>query len=268
MISTIKPPGKLPAKKHPLLSACIPPVIVVTVLLAVWEAAVSWGSLPGRDIPSPSRILESAVLNGDSLSYAAYITASEAVAGFAIAIIAGILGGVGLYTSKILYSALFPLLAGAQALPLITIAPLFVIWFGYEPPGKAVLVAIFSIFPIAVQTCRGLMAVPQYFSDVALTCGATRSWALWHVQMRVAARQIFSGIRISATYIFITATTAEYVGARAGIGIWIQSAYVSRQSPMGFAATFVILILTGIILSIIAAVEWLALGPPGSDSID
>lgn len=50
--------------------------------------------------------------------------------------------------------------------------------------------------------------------------------------------------------------------------IWIQSAYVSRQSPMVFAATFVILILTGIILSIIAAVEWLALGPPGSDSID
>ena len=96
MISTIKPPGKLPAKKHPLLSACIPPVMVVTVLLAVWEAAVSWGSLPGRDIPSPSRILESAVLNWDSLSYAAYITASEAVAGFAIAIIAGILGGVGL----------------------------------------------------------------------------------------------------------------------------------------------------------------------------
>ena len=80
---------------------------------------------------------------------------------------------------------------------MITVAPLFMIWFGFEPLGKIVIVAVFGVFPIAVQTARGLTAVPQFYEDVALTCGATRAWALWHVKLRVAARQIFGGIRIS-----------------------------------------------------------------------
>lgn len=145
-------------------------------------------------------------------------------------------------------------------MPLISIAPIFLIWFGFEIQGKIVIITIFSLFPIAVQTIRGLQSVPQFYVDVALTCGATRRWTLWHVQLRVAARQIFGGIRISAAYVFATAATAEYLGARRGLGIWLQAAYNSFRTPLIFSATIVIIAMTGLLLISIHAIELALLG--------
>ena len=107
-----------------------------------------------------------------------------------------------------------------------------------------------------MQTIRGLEAVPQFYSDVALTCGATRTWTLWHVKLRVAARQIYGGIRVSAAYIFATAATAEYLGARKGLGIWLQAAYNSFRTPLIFSATLVIIVITGVIDDIVSLRAW------------
>ena len=174
---------------------------------------------------------------------------------------ATVLIGIGLYVSKTLYRGIYPLLAAAQTIPLITIAPLFMIWFGFEPLGKIVIVAVFGVFPVAVQTCRGMLAVPQFYEDVALTCGATRAWALWHVKLRVAARQVFGGLRISAAYVFGTAVTAEYLGAMNGLGIWLQAAFNSFRTPLIFSATIMVVALTALLLTIISLAERLLLGP-------
>lgn len=115
--------------------------------------------------------------------------------------------------------------------------------------------AVFGLFPIAVQTVRGLEAVPQFYSDVALTCGATPVWTLWHVKLRVAARQIYGGIRVSAAYIFATASTAEYLGARKGLGIWLQAAYNSFRTPLIFSATIVIILMTCVLMLAVNASE-------------
>ena len=173
--------------------------------------------------------------------------------------------GVGIHCSRTAYAALFPLLTAAQTLPLISIAPLFLIWFGFEPAGKIVIVAVFALFPIVVQTMRGLQAVPRFYDDVAMTCGASRAWTLFHVDLRVAARQIFGGVRVSAAYVFATAATAEYLGARTGLGIWLQAAYNSFQTPLIFTATFVIIVMTGLLLLAVRAVERLTIGSPADD---
>ena len=117
------------------------------------------------------------------------------------------------------------------------------------------------MFPVAVQTCRGMLAVPQFYEDVALTCGATRAWALWHVKLRVAARQVFGGLRISAAYVFGTAVTAEYLGAMNGLGIWLQAAFNSFRTPLIFSATIMVVALTALLLTIISLAERLLLGP-------
>lgn len=270
MRSNLQSPGKLSATKNKKnhLAAALPSLITLLLLLLVWQILVSVSHTSARIISSPWGIWQAMVVNRSSLLTAAYTTSCEAFIGFILAIGAGILLGVGLYVSHTFYASFYPLLVGAQTLPIITIAPLFVIWFGYGSLGKIVLVAVFSLFPIAIQTCRGLIAVPRYFRDVALICGATSPWELWHVHIRVAARQIFSGIRISATYIFATAATAEYIGARNGIGVWMQAAYNSFQTPMVFAATVVIIILTGLVMALVSLAERLMLGPAEEDSID
>ena len=244
-----------------LFARVAPPAFTVGGLLIVWEIAVDAGHISQRVLASPSQIAASIVKTWPDLWEATAITPYEAITGFLIATVAGVLIGIGLYVSKTLYRGIYPLLAAAQTIPLITIAPLFMIWFGFEPLGKIVIVAVFGVFPVAVQTCRGMLAVPQFYEDVALTCGATRAWALWHVKLRVAARQVFGGLRISAAYVFGTAVTAEYLGAMNGLGIWLQAAFNSFRTPLIFSATIMVVALTALLLTIISLAERLLLGP-------
>ena len=244
-----------------LFARVAPPAVTVGGLLIVWEIAVDAGHISQRVLASPSQIAASIVKTWPDLWEATAITTYEAITGFLIAAVAGVLIGIGLYVSKTLYHGIYPLLAAAQTIPLITIAPLFMIWFGFEPLGKIVIVAVFGVFPVAVQTCRGMLAVPQFYEDVALTCGATRAWALWHVKLRVAARQVFGGLRISAAYVFGTAVTAEYLGAMNGLGIWLQAAFNSFRTPLIFSASIMVVALTALLLTIISLAERLLLGP-------
>lgn len=244
-----------------LFARVAPPAFTVGGLLIVWEIAVDAGHISQRVLASPSQIAASIVKTWPDLWEATAITTYEAITGFLIAAVAGVLIGIGLYVSKTLYRGIYPLLAAAQTIPLITIAPLFMIWFGFEPLGKIVIIAVFGVFPVAVQTCRGMLAVPQFYEDVALTCGATRAWALWHVKLRVAARQVFGGLRISAAYVFGTAVTAEYLGAMNGLGIWLQAAFNSFRTPLIFSATIMVVALTALLLTIISLAERLLLGP-------
>ena len=244
-----------------LFARVAPPAFTVGGLLIVWEIAVDAGHISQRVLASPSQIAASIVKTWPDLWEATAITTYEAITGFLIAAVAGVLIGIGLYVSKTLYRGIYPLLAAAQTIPLITIAPLFMIWFGFEPLGKIVIVAVFGVFPVAVQTCRGMLAVPQFYEDVALTCGATRAWALWHVKLRVAARQVFGGLHISAAYVFGTAVTAEYLGAMNGLGIWLQAAFNSFRTPLIFSATIMVVALTALLLTIISLAERLLLGP-------
>ena len=244
-----------------LFARVAPPAVTVGGLLIVWEIAVDAGHISQRVLASPSQIAASIIKTWPDLWEATAITTYEAITGFLIAAVAGVLIGIGLYVSKTLYRGIYPLLAATQTIPLITIAPLFMIWFGFEPLGKIVIVAVFGVFPVAVQTCRGMLAVPQFYEDVALTCGATRAWALWHVKLRVAARQVFGGLRISAAYVFGTAVTAEYLGAMNGLGIWLQAAFNSFRTPLIFSATIMVVALTALLLTIISLAERLLLGP-------
>lgn len=248
------------APADPWWQHVLPPTVTVAGLLVLWELAVHVCNISPRTLASPSEIAVSMVNTWPDLMAAAGVTTYESLTGFAIAVISGVLIGMGLYLSKTLNRSLYPLLAAAQTIPLIAIAPLFTLWFGFESLGKIVLVAVFGVFPIAVQTCRGLNAVPRFYEDVALTCGASRAWTLWHVKLYAAAGQIFGGIRISAAYIFGTAVTAEYLGATGGFGIWLQGAFNSFRTPPIFSAAIIIIAETGILLGIVGLAERLLLG--------
>lgn len=233
-----------------------------------WEVWIRLSAVSAQLVPAPSSVARAMIAALPTLAPASLVTTLEGIVGFAIAIVLGILTGVALYCSHTANRALFPLLYAAQTMPLITIAPLFLIWFGFEMRGKIVIVALFAMFPIAVQTIRGLTAIPGFYADVALTSGATPTWTLWHVKLRVAARQIFGGIKVSAAYVFATAATAEYLGARDGLGVWLQQAYNSFQTSLIFAATAVIIILTAVLMAGVNLAERALLGPADDEDLD
>ncbi|WP_125963354.1 ABC transporter permease [Bifidobacterium dolichotidis] len=249
------------------LNVWAPPTLTIIALLVIWQVWVTAAQVPATLLASPASIVRAIGRSWSTLWPATLITAGEGFAGFVIAAALGIPLGVLLFRCKAANAALFPLLAAAQTLPIIAIAPLFLIWFGFEPVGKVIIVAIFAIFAIVVQTIRGLDRVPHFYDDVALTCGATRTWTLWHVDLRVAAPQIFGGLRISAAYVFATAATAEYLGARRGLGIFIQAAYNSFRTPLIFAAAFMIIAMTGVLMLLVHIAEKLLIGS-AQDNID
>lgn len=256
---------KMHQPRHGWLKAVLPPAFTVVAVVAIWQAAVGFGWANGETLASPADIALSLGQTWRDLASATAVTALEAVTGFLISIVVGVALGIGLYASKAMHRSIYPLLVAAQTIPIITIAPLFMIWFGFNMTGKIVLVTVFSVFSIAVETSRGLSAVPDFYEAVALTCGAGRVWTLFHVKLRVAARQVFSGIRISAAYVVGTAVTAEYLGATNGLGVWLQNAFNSFQTPMIFSATLVIVAMTGMLLGLVALAERLLLGPGGED---
>ena len=186
--------------------------------------------------------------------------------GFLFAVFFGIMIGIALYCSHTFNAAFYPLLAAAQTMPLISIAPLFLIWFGFEISGKIVIVAVFGLFPIAVQTVRGLeSSAPVLFrrridlrrdpglDALAREAARCRTSDLWRYP-------------VSAAYIFATASTAEYLGARKGtLGIWLQAAYNSFRTPLIFSATIVSILMTCVLMLAVNASERILLGPPGDD---
>lgn len=264
-ISTVMSISPARRRARTALATYVPTVLTVLLLLIIWEAWVRLAHVPATLLSAPSQIAVAAVHSWNSLWDATQVTLIEAGIGFVIACAVGVCVGVWLHCSRLARQTVLPLITGAQTLPLIAITPLFLIWFGFEINGKIVIVALFALFPIAVQTLRGLDAVPSYYIDVALTCGASQSWTLWHVKLRVAARQIFGGIRVAAAYTVATATTAEYLGARQGLGIWLQAAYNSFQTPLIFCAAIVIIIATALLLLLISVAEYLLLGPASED---
>ncbi len=230
--------------------------VAVVLLLVLWQAAVDISGVSTRVMASPAQIVsEFAASWGTILGPATLVTWLEGLAGFLLAIPVGIGLGILLYLSPLASAALSPLLVTLQTLPLIAVAPLFIIWFGFEPAGKVVMVLVLSFFPITVQTTRGLLAVPRFYDDVALTCGAGPAWTLFHVRLRVAARQILGGMRIAAVYVYGTAVTAEYLGARQGLGIVLQSAFNSFRTPLILAATLIIIALTGLLVGFVSLLE-------------
>lgn len=235
------------------------------ILIAIWQICVCAGKISPRVLSSPWQICVCLVEYWPSvLSSATLITGLEGFLGFLASIPLGLALGIGLYSSKTVQSSLYPLIVVAQMLPLITIAPLFIIWFGFSPAGKGVMVAVFSIFPISVQTFRGLNKVPEEYVDVAKSCGAGKFWILLHVKLRLAAPQIFGGMKIATAYVFATAATAEYLGARNGLGIVLQSAFESFQTPLIFSATIVIIAMTALLWLLVSISEWTVSRPKRS----
>ena len=148
----------------------MPTVIAVIVLLAVWETWVDLGHVSPTMISAPSENFAATIETWNTLGPAAAITGYEGVVGFLFAVFFGIMIGIALYCSHTFNAAFYPLLAAAQTMPLISIAPLFLIWFGFEISGKIVI---------------GIRPLPHRRAD----CARTRSSAPVLFRRRIDLRR-------------------------------------------------------------------------------
>jgi ABC-type nitrate/sulfonate/bicarbonate transport system permease component len=236
------------------------PAFVLTVaLLAIWELAVRANLSLAQFLPSPSSISHALSLNWGVIYDNTIPTLMETVLGLFVATALGLLLAVLLDLSSWSRRAIYPLLITSQTIPIVALAPLMLIWFGFDILPKVIVVTLYCFFPIAVATADGLASAEPDLLKLLKSMGASRWQTLWLVRLPGALPSFFSGLRIAATYSVTGAIVGEFVGAEKGLGIYMVTSANSHALPVVFAAIFVTAVLSLALFGLVNIMERLTL---------
>ena len=236
-----------------------PAIVLTLALLALWELYVRTRQVSAQILPSPIAIVQ-ALMNNWSIIYDNTLqTLLETVLGLTLAALLGLLLAITLDISSWMRRAVYPLLITSQTIPIIALAPLLLIWIGYDIRPKLIVVTLYCFFPIAVATVDGLASAEPELIKLLHSMRATRWQILRLVRLPGAMPAFFSGLRIAAAYSVIGAIFGEYVGAEKGLGIYMQKAANSFATINVFAAILVTTILSLLLFGLVSLIERLAL---------
>lgn len=233
----------------------VPPLLAFLGLLLVWQAASTLGAVPPDMLPSPTRILESGLAERDALLRNTLPTLAATLLGFALSVSFAFLVAALLDFSSLLRRALLPILIVSQTLPLIALAPLVVLWFGFGLWPKILLVAFVTFFPMVIGFLRGFDAAEPESEHLLRSMGAGRGTVFRLIRLPAATPSFLSALRISITYAVVAAIFAEYAGAVTGLGVYMQSAKHVFRTDLVLAAVLVSTVLTLSLYGLVALGE-------------
>ncbi|HNN14032.1 MAG TPA: ABC transporter permease [Anaerolineales bacterium] len=220
---------------------------MVSILLAIpaWALIVQISGLPKFILPSPmdvwSRFL--VALQDGSLLRHTSMTLLEIVLGLFVGVLFASIVGYALAKSRSLERVLSPYLVASQAIPIVAIAPLLVIWLGDGILSKVIICALIVFFPVLVNTIVGLRAVPSSLYDLMRSLRANRWQILWKLELPASLPVLLGGLRIGATLSVIGAIVGELVDAQEGLGFLLKLGDFQYDTSMVFVAVFVLVAL-------------------------
>lgn len=217
----------------------LPALLSVVALLAVWEIYVRLSGISPLVLPGPSRVIDQMVENRAILWRNTLPTVQATLLGFTCSLIVAFSLSIVIDFLPRLRRALFPVFVISQTLPLVAIAPLVVLWFGFDLTPKILLVALVTFFPMLVALVDGYGATEPEIEALLASMGASRQTVFRRARLPSAMPYFFAGLRISITYAVVAAIFAEYVGARAGLGIVILNAKNSFRPDLMLAAVVI-----------------------------
>jgi ABC-type nitrate/sulfonate/bicarbonate transport system permease component len=247
---------------HPFTAALIkggPALVSICLLLLAWELYADFSGIKPTTLPSPSRVFEQGLAQRQPLLENTVPTIAATLLGFAVSLTTAFVLSVLVDFFGLLKRALFPLFIISQTLPLVAIAPLVVLWFGFELTPKIVLVALVTFFPMLVALVQGYAATDDEIEQLLRSMGATRLRVFLLARLPSALPYFFAGIRISITYAVVGAIFAEYAGAAKGLGIYILNAKNNFRPDLVLAAVGVSAILTLVLFAITVLIERLVM---------
>lgn len=241
------------------LTRILAPAGLLTLLVLVWELAVHLRDTPRWMLPAPSDIARSFRDDWSMLLMHTRVTLTEVLIGFGIAVAAGLLTGIAIDSSRVIERALYPLLIASQTIPMVVLAPLFLIWFGYGLMPKVLITALVAYFPLAVNTVDGLKSTDRELLKLLVSMGARR-WQVFRLaKVPSALPLIFSGARISVAFSVIGAVFGEFVGARAGLGYLMDRSAPQFETPRVFACIVILAVMGVSLFLIVSLIERFAL---------
>lgn len=222
-------------------------LLLASLIVGIWEACARMAWLPPYILPAPTAIGRALAANSRLLFLTHLpVTLREVGTGFLLSAVGGSLLAAGMRAWKPLEKALYPFLVISQTLPLITLAPVFILWFGYSLTSKAAVVVLTAFFPVVVGTYDGLADGNRDYRELLQAMGATRREIFRKVRVPFALPSFFSGLKLAAVYSVVGATIGEWLGGNAGLGYYSRRMSANLQTADMFAAVL-LLSATGII---------------------
>jgi ABC-type nitrate/sulfonate/bicarbonate transport system permease component len=236
------------------------PLLVLAVLGIGWELLAGADQSRVRIIPAPSEIGRAMLRTSESLlTHHIPETLTVTLIGIALSVIVGLLVAAALDYFPMLRRAVYPLLIVSQTIPIIALATVLLLLFGFDMRPKVAVVVLFCFFPITVNTLDGLAATNPVQVQLLRALGGNE-WQVWRlVRLPAALPAFFSGLRIAATYSVTGAITGEYVTSQYGLGQYLRSAYSSGKVDQAFAAIAIVAALSVLVVFTVSIIERLVI---------
>jgi NitT/TauT family transport system permease protein len=217
-------------------------LIIPSILIALlaWQVIVTLGDFPAFILPSPTRVWNKGMevlFNGTLLRHTG-ITLLEVIAGLISGSLLATILGYWLAKYPVLEELIGPYLVAYQAIPIVALAPLLIIWFGSGISSKILISALIVFFPVLINTVVGLRAVPKNLRDLMRSMHANGWQTLRYLELPSALPVILGGLRIGATLSVIGAVVGEFVGSNQGLGYLINVGRGQYDTALVFVAVF------------------------------
>lgn len=216
------------------------PAAAILIILAVWQFVSGTGMVSKFLLPSPLDVLKALVSDFPLLMVNAKVTVIEALTGLFMGVAIGFFMAVLMDHFDKLYKAFYPLIVLTQTIPTIAIAPLLVLWFGYEMLPKVILIVIVTFFPITVSLLDGFRSADQDTISLMRSMGATSLQIFRHVKFPGSLSQFFASLRISVSYAVVGAVISEWLGGFEGLGVYMIRVKKGFSFDKMFAVIFII----------------------------
>ena len=224
-----------------------PPIVFAVLVLVSWEVFVYLTAINALLLPAPSQIGVSLADNAGLFAKNAVVTLGEILIGFALGAFVGVALGILLSYSRVFERSVYPWLVASQMVPIVAVAPILVVWFGFTLVPKVLVVALISFFPVVVNTVDGLQSVDRQMINLMRTLGASRVKTMRTVRIPWAMPFVFSGLKIAMALAVVGAVFGEWVGSNAGLG-YLMLAFNNQLATTDLFAAVIVLSAMGIAL--------------------
>ena len=238
-----------------MLKRNIPSITAVAALLIIWQSVCTADLIPSYMLPSPIEVIQAFVSEFPLLLENSVITLQEAFIGLFLGVSVGFIVAVLMDTFDILYKAFYPLLIITQTIPSVAIAPLLVLWFGYETTPKIVLIVISTFFPVTVGLLDGFRSTDKDTIGLLRSMGANRLQIFRYIKFPSALPQLFSGLRIAAAYSVVGAVISEWLGGFGGLGVYMTRVKKAFAFDKMFAVIFLISAISLALMALVGFAE-------------
>jgi len=230
-------------------------VAVLMISVILWEIACRILEVRPFILPAPSAVLLEMMDAPDYFARHAGYTLVTTLAGFALAVVLGVLMAIGIVHSVFLDRTLYTLLVALNSVPKVALAPLFVIWMGTGPEPKIAIALMIAIFSIVIDTVLGLRSVDKDMIDMARSARATTMQVLFKIRFPCALASMFAGMKVGISFALIGAIVGEFVAGETGLGHVILLSQGMFDTARAFAAIVILGIMGTILFYAVEAVE-------------